>query len=47
MFSKIITFNFISPIIESEVFISRLRSIERKAVKLSQVQLVKEKEKEK
>lgn len=45
VFQKIITFNFISPIIESEVFISRLRSIERKAVKLSQVQLVKEKEK--
>ncbi|WP_443623145.1 DNA cytosine methyltransferase [Bacillus mycoides] len=45
VFQKIIKFNFISPIIESEVFISRLRSIERKAVKLSRVQLVKEKEK--
>ncbi|PEQ81380.1 DNA cytosine methyltransferase [Bacillus cereus] len=45
IFYKIIKFNFISPIIESEVFISRLRSIERKATKLSQVQLVKEKEK--
>lgn len=45
IFYKIIKFNFISPIIESEVFISRLRSIERKAAKLSQVQLVKEKEK--
>ncbi|PGC94866.1 DNA cytosine methyltransferase [Bacillus toyonensis] len=45
IFHKIIKLNFIYPIIESEVFISRLRSIERKALKSSQIQLIKEKEK--
>ncbi|MEH7464126.1 DNA cytosine methyltransferase [Bacillus thuringiensis] len=44
IFYKILECNGVCPIIESDVFISRLRSIERKSVKSTHIQLSKVKE---